>query len=269
MKRAYEEDLEKIYIFLNENLDQCVYIYIDITTYGLKNPNITLWYSEYEGSINSVAMKYYDSFQLCSIDEKLDKERIDQLLLEYPVKSVSGSINIIKALEPHFAGKCDCNYGIVVKETKYKRLPGVERVEEATVEDCAEIAELLCADEDFGGTYEVDVLTKQLEDRINTGAGRSFVIKENGKIVAHAATFAEADKLVVYSGLMVDEKYRNKMYGVILYEFMKSVCIKEGKTVYAFRIKEDMKKYVKSPGTVVCGEYGKFTEMEGERNCEG
>lgn len=261
MKRAYEEDLERILVFLNENLDHCVYIYIDITKYGLDNPNIKLWYSEYEGCINSVAMKYYDSFQLCSIDEKLDEEGIYQLLRDNPVKSVSGSANIIRILEPYFAGKCDCNYGIVVKETKYKMLPGVERVEEATVEECFEIAELLCTDYEFADTYEVDVLAKQLEDRIKTGAGRSFVIKEKGKIIAHVATFAEADKLVVQSGLIVAPEYRNSLYGVVLHEYMKGVSIQAGKNVYAYRIKEDMKKYVKSPGTVVCGEYGKFTKI--------
>jgi len=261
MKLAYKEDLQRILSFLKKNLDHCVYIYIDITKYGLENPNIKLWYSEYDTEINSVAMKYYDSFQLCSVDEKKDEEKIKQLLTENPVKSISGSANIIRALKPYFEGKYECNFGIVVRETKYKMLPGAECVEEATVEDCLEIATLLCEDPEFGDTYDVDVLAKQLRDRINTKMGRNFILRKDGKIVAHCATFAEIDELVVQSGLIVLPEYRNRLYGIIIYEYVKKFYIEAGKTIYAFRINEDMKRYIKSPGTVACGEYGKFTRI--------
>lgn len=261
MRIANGEDLDKVIAFLKKNLDDCVYIYIDIVKYGIEHPHITLWFSEYENGINSVAMKYYDSFQLFSIDTQLDREKICKVLTDNPVKTISGSENIIREIESELQGKYDCNYGIVVKETKYKKLPGFDKVEAATVDDCYEIACLMCQDEEFGRNYDVAVLAKQLEDRINTGMGRSFVMREKDEIVGHVATFAEVDDLVVQSGLMVSSKCSNPFGGIILHEYMKGVSLDAGKSVYAFRIKEEMKKYEKSPGTIICGHYGKLTKV--------
>lgn len=263
MKRADGKDLDRVIAFLRENLDDCVYIYIDIVKYGLEHPDVKLWFSECNNSINSVAMKYYDSFQLFSKNAEMDKDIICNVLEEYPVKTISGSENVIREIETRLKTEYDCNYGIVVKETKYKKMPGFDKIEEATVQDCYEIACLMCQDEEFGRNYDVKILSKQLADRIETGMGRSFVIREEGEIVGHVATFAEVDDLVVQSGLMVSDKAKNPFCGLILHEYMKGVSLDKGKSVYAFRIKEEMKRYEKSPGTVICGHYGKLTKIGG------
>ena len=263
MKLAKQTDVNKLIIFLKENIEQCVYIYIDITKYGVEHPEIKLWYSENNQGINSVIMKYYDSFQMFSLDVKQDIEKIGSVLKENPVKTISGNEALIKELEMHFSDKYDVNYGIVVRETRYKKIPGFEKVEPATIKDCEAIAHLMCEDEEFGENYDEDVLAKQLADRIETGMGRSFVMRENDEIVGHVATFAELDDLVVQSGLIVSNKAKNPFCGLILHEYMKGVSLENGKSVYAFRIKEEMKKYEKSPGTVICGHYGKLTKIGG------
>ena len=188
-------------------------------------------------------------------------DKICQLLEKYPVKTISGSENIIKEIAPRLSGCYDCNYGIVVKETRYKKLPGFEQVEEATINDCYDIACLMCEDEEFGRNYDVDVLTRQLADRIDTGMGKSYVLREEEKIVGHVATFAEVDDLVVLSGLIVSPLCKNRFGGIVLHEYLKSVYLEEGKFIYAFRIKDKMQRYEKSPGTIICGNYGKLTKV--------
>lgn len=259
MKEAKTKDLDRLIAFLKENVDHCIYIYIDVIQYGLDHKYMKVWFAENDSEITSVAMKYYDSFQLFSKNVQTDREEIIKLLEENSVKTISGDINIIQSIETKFNDDYDVNYGIVVKETKYKKLHGFEKVEIATKDDCPEIAHLMCQDSEFGENYDEDILIKQLDDRMTSGMGRNFVIRENGEIVGHVATFAETDDLAVQSGLMVSEKCSNVLCGLILHEYMKGISLEAGKTVYAFRIKEEMKKYEKSPGTIICGQYGKMT----------
>ena len=261
MKLANRSDINKIILFLKENVEHCIYIYIDIVKYGVEHSDIKLWYSETNKEINGVVMKYYDSFQLFFVDVEQDKQEICRILEENPVKTISGNEELIKAIEKYFSDTYVANYGIVVKETKYKKLPGFDKVEPASISDCEAIAHLMCQDEEFGNNYEETELARQLKDRMQTGMGKSFILRENGEIVGHVATFAEVDDLVVQSGLIVSKKCKNPFSGLILHEYMKSVSLDAGKTVFAFRIKEEMQKYEKSPGTIICGNYGKLTKV--------
>lgn len=263
MKLANKADVNNIILFLKEHVDHCIYIYIDIVKYGVEHPDIKLWYSETNKGINSVLMKYYDSFQIYSLDVERDKKEICHILEDNPVKTISGNEEVIRTIEKCFLEAYVVNYGIVVKETKYKKLPGFDKVEPALISDCEAIAQLMCQDEEFGNNYEENELARQLKDRMQTGMGKSFVLRENGEIVGHVATFAEADDLVVQSGLIVSKKAKNPFSGLVLHEYMKGVSLENGKSVYAFRIKEEMKKYEKSPGTVICGHYGKLTRIGG------
>ena len=72
MELAKEKELEEIYAFLQKNLADCLYLYIDVKKYGLQNPNMTVWVERKgeEKRISTVIMRYYDSIQMASEDEK-------------------------------------------------------------------------------------------------------------------------------------------------------------------------------------------------------
>lgn len=259
LKIAEVKELGRIIAFLEEYIDHCVYIYIDIVKYGLTHEHIKLWYTERGCKINTVAMKYYDSFQLFSVDVMLDKDKVCTLLRDNPVKTISGNYELIEVLAKNMQDEYEINYGVIVKEDKYREVPGFEKVEAATEKDCYEIAQLMCQDREFNSNYEVDILAEQLANRIKTGVGRSYIIREQEQIVAHVGVFAEAGNVVVESGLIADARYRNRFYGLIIHECLMKILLSEGKKVYGFRIKEEMKNCTFATDEKVCGYYGKMT----------
>lgn len=260
MEKLQALETDSVLEYLKKNVADCLYLYIDISIYGLNNPNMNVWVSRKNGEINTVVMKYFDSFQIYSESEEWDEQGVLDLIYEYGVTTISGKKRMIERLAPILGDIYQAAYGIVVKEDKYRSLKQFEQVEQATIDDVQEIAELMCTDEEFGSNYSVEVLANQLADRIKTRMGRNFVIRQNEKIVAHVGVFAETHDVAVESGLIVSNEVKRSLLGVIIHEYIKMKLISEGKEVFAFRIKDNMIRCADVANIGVCSEYGKLTK---------
>lgn len=258
IKELTESKMKEVQDYLNTYFLECIYICADLQIYGVNSPDVKFWYEEKEGKLQTVFMKYYDSFQIFSGDNDWAAEEYAEWICSFGVTTICGKKSMIEKLEKlleHY----EAAYGIIIEEKGYKEFPQFSMIHQAKIEEAEEIAELICRDEEFKSNYSVDVLTRQLKDRIRKGIGRSFVLREGNILAAHVSTFVENDKIAVESGLIVDAAYKNKFYGLIIHEYLKKVLAEEGKSIYAFRIKENMKRYTHLANEVVCGEYGKMT----------
>lgn len=280
MRRAGEQDKEAILAYLKKEIADCLYMYIDIYNYGIASDNITVWLHEQEGQIELVAMKYYDSFQVYSHKRGIDVTPILELMREHPVRMISARRDIIEQLTS-VCSDYTATYGAVFDVSYIRRVVEVKvpvkkdtfdetekeavfNVTMATVADTREIAELICTDASFNANYDVDNLAAQLAERIRTRTGRSAIIRIDGRIVAHVATYAEAEKIAVMSGLVVLPEYRNKGVMDGLSDYMGWRLIKEGKTLYAFAISKKTIRYYRAIYKE-CGEYGKLVKKEAEK----
>lgn len=261
IKRLNKKDESKALEYLEKYFADCIYLCIDLKRYGTEHPEVLFWYSEAEGELNTVLMKYYDSFQIFSADQSWKAEEYAAFMERFHVTTINGNAEVIQKLDKCMKGY-RAAYGVVVQEKKYKEFPQFSLISRAAKEDAGKIARLMCSDKEFGDNYTIEDLSRQLADRMREKIGRSYVLREDGKIVAHVGTFIEDEKIVVESGLIVDEAYKSKFYGLIVHEYLKKVIMEEGKTVYAFRIKDNMQRYTEAGNDDVCGHYGKMTRRE-------
>ena len=98
--------------------------------------------------------------------------------------------------------------------------------------DVPEIAALLASDPALGGQYTPEGLAEQLLERMRTGMGRSFVIRRDGRIAAHVATYAECPEFMVTSGLVVHPDYRDTPCFFWLDQWVARLAEAEGKAQY-------------------------------------
>lgn len=258
MVQATNNDKEKLITYLKSDIDNCVYLYIDIKTYDICSDDIKVWFEENDGSVNLVVMKYYDSFQVYSRDEKIELIKVLDLINEYNISMISGPRWIIEIVEKNLA-KYEATYGEVFECDSGEVNVEDGIVQEATVDDAYEIAELICSDEVFSKNYKVNELARQLEDRIRAGLGRSYFIRVDGKMVAHTGTFAECDDIVVSSGSVVLREYRKTDYFSTLGYYFENKIHRENKRIYAFSTNKRMIKYLRNISRS-CGQYGKLTK---------
>lgn len=256
MREVVEEDKERILEYLRKGLHDCLYLYIDVMNYGVVSENIKIWVEEEQGEIMLVIMKYFDSFQVYSHNSPCNIESVLQLLRQHPVAMISARKDIVQQLKGKLEGY-KAEYGAVYLMDKYRKMGEVKKVQIATQEDAEEIAELICSDEELGEPYTVKDLASQLAERIRTKTGRSYIIYENGEIVAHSATYAETKGIAVVSGTIVKAAYRNTNCYMILANYIMQELVKEGKAAYTFAISEKMRCNMDKVHTR-CGEYGRL-----------
>lgn len=260
MKEARESDRERILRYLKRDVKDCVYLYIDITNYGISSAHMKVWYTEENGELSLVAMKYYDSYQIYSHKTDCGLDGLCGLLRENPAAMVSGRKDLIERLERELEGYT-ATYGIVF--CFYTNPSGRSQESEfqiirATQEDTMDIARLMCSDDNFAAHYTVEGLSGQLADRIHTKTGRSYIARnDKGELIAHIATFAETEDVAVVSGAVVLPEYRKTDVFVQLDSYMGYHMWQEHKRLYAFANSKKMIKLQKMYGTV-CGEYGKL-----------
>lgn len=259
-----ESEVDKLLSDLRENVQDCLYIYIDLAKYRLSNPNITVW-ADWNGKVaDSVVMKYHDGFQIYSREEDKNTHDILKLIQEYQPERISGSEAIIQELEILCKDQYTSTFGVVFRRTKAQLYvtPTEKCCTFADLSDIPEIVDLLLSEKEFRDYYTRDELIEQLEDRYRTKMGRSMVIRESGKIVGHVATFAETDDMAVVSGAVVDKAYRKTDYFYTLSnEFYDQICRIEQKDAYFFSTSKRhitlFNKYF-----MTCSSYGKLVKIK-------
>jgi predicted GNAT family acetyltransferase len=137
---------------------------------------------------------------------------------------------------------------------------GIEKVEEAKEEDIPEIVDLILMDEENSSSYTSDELAEQMLDRMRTGMGTSYIIRENGKIVAHLSIAAQTDKFRVAALTIVHPDYRNTLYGTMVDSFLINELGKDGKRNFAFMMDERRIRMFLVMGNTLAAEYGKLVK---------
>lgn len=267
LKRMQQADVGRVLSCLREEIPNCLYLYIDVSVYGASNPNMTVWFDEDEQGVRLVVMKYHQSFQVYANRGEDCPEKIVSLAKRLRPTGISGPKAIIERVAPALCGEAGYKeeYGEIVEllplpqdwiDDILRENEGVVR--QAAGQDALEIARLICLDPDLGGQYTPQALAAQLEERMRTGMGRSWIIRRDGRVVAHSATFAECADVAVASGLIVHPDYRKSdCYGRIE-AYPQAPIQAEKKRIFAFFTNQKLLRYVKCCGNPKAADYGKL-----------
>ena len=262
LSKADKEDEKLMLEYLWDDIANGLYLYIYILNYGIASGKLQVYLSgrNYEEG-PAVVMKYYNSFQIYKHNGELNEtelEDVSRLIQQDKVKMISGQKTVIQQLEAIEGYKA--TYGVVYLMDRFRRITDDSLVKRAVEEDAKDIAMLICEDADIGGHYDIEGLEEQLKDRMRSNTGRSYIIRNDGKILAHTATYAETGSLAVVGGTIIAEEYRNSGYYMILSNYITGVLNGEGKSVYTFSISDKMIKFHEKMHTR-CGEYGKLEAL--------
>lgn len=258
MIKLTNENLNKILNYMEDDLPNCLYLYGDIVRYGLDDPNMTVWYSEKNGSVNAVIMQYFTGSHVYSKNLDCDIEEIISKLQEINPDRVSSQREIIEELHKRLNNIYDVEYGCVFKLTSYRKMKSPVVIEKAEASEAGEIADLMMTHELYSRSYEKEELAEELANRIKNGIGRSYIIRENGRIIAHDGVNLETDKYAVEGLALVHDDYRNTLYGAFLDSYMINDLGEEGKELYCMIVEgRRLDSFVKL-GNKVQATYGKM-----------
>lgn len=264
-----QEALTCILDYLKEDQPNCLYLYADLAVYGLRNPNIQIWYDQDGQGIRMVVMKYHKNFQIYTNRAYENINGVLKLIEQEMPFGISGRKEIITSLEDHLKDLYHAEYGVVfrgktpdVDKLKRRMADCTVDVEVAQEKDAPAIAHLLCMDEELGSSYTEASLTEELSERIRTGMGRNFIIRKGERIVAHNATYAECNNFAIDGGLMVHPDFRNTEYANWITIKSNLILLEEGKKQYFFVTKRKIIRWHTISGAEQVAEYGKLSLIE-------
>ena len=225
---AVENDVKRLLEYLEQDLKNCLYSYIDLKKFGITNPNLTVYFDG-EDKIRCSALKYYEGLQLFDGAGTMDAPATAELIRSLNSHIVSSTVEVIEKLYPLLKDSYEMEQGYVTEMLSIPEGTISEEVRQATVEEYDEIAALICSDEGVGGHYVPEELKEQLLTRLEEGFGRNYILKRDGEIVHHAATYAEQDNLAVISGVITREDWRGKGVGTLAVRKLCYDLLQEGK----------------------------------------
>ncbi len=228
-KLAEKSDVPKILDYLEQDLKNCLYSYIDLKKFGLENPNLTVYFDESEEVICCTALKYYEGLQLFDASGSIDAEATVALIKKLDSHIVSSTVDVIEKLYPLLKTDYTMEQGFVTEMISMPECEISEQVCQAKVEEYDEIARLICSDDGVGGHYAPEEIKEQLITRLEEGFGRNYILKYEGEIIHHAATYAELDNLAVISGVITRRDWRGRGVGTLAVSKLCRDLLKEGK----------------------------------------
>lgn len=232
---AKESNVKELLSFFETDLKNCLYSYIDLKKYGIQNENLQIFIYKNQDKLTTVATKYYNGLQLFHDHHFTFPIQSTMSLIEKLNPSIiSSTLDVIEALAPLYKKEWEVEKGYVTSLSQTLQEDFPYSIEEATQHDLNEISRLICMDEGLGGHYSVPELEAQLSTRMKEQFGRNYIIRQQGTIVCHAATYAEIDNLAVISGVITHPKYRGMGFAAAVVSKLCKDLLLEGKQPHLF-----------------------------------
>jgi GNAT superfamily N-acetyltransferase len=219
-----------------EALGKCphrnLYILADLLKYGFDGEEYEFYCSRDfdDGSVNWVLMKNYSTAQLVVFnDEEVSSipDRLNGTSIIFcddaSLSSIRKYINIVKTKEGRVS---------LLPKDHHIAVPDSPRA--VISDEFMEISNLICSDAEMGQVNVPEQLSKSMESRYAQSFGRSFVIKADGKIICHVASYAESESYVVLGGVITHPDYRGKGYATSIVKTACRYFQEEGKDLYLF-----------------------------------
>jgi hypothetical protein len=255
---ANESNINELLSYFEKDLKNCLYSYIDLKKYGIDNPDLKIYYYKTNNVISAVATAYFNGLQLFQYNTNFPINATVSLIKELNPTIVSSTTSVIDLLSDSFMGIYEVEKGFVTSLSKTSQAYEANNVIRATYGDLDEIAELICSDKGLGAHYSVYQLREQLLTRMEEDFGRNYMIRQNGQIVCHAATYAEVDNLAVISGVITHPDFRGKGLALELVTKLCDDLLLEGKQPHLFYYTKDSERLYKKIGFDSPSNWGKL-----------
>ena len=249
----------EILSYIGDEYYKCLYLYIDMQQYGCSSEFTKTWIQEDNGEITAVLLAYHSAIHVYSKQLNFDVQELTNFLIEKKPSIICASAELIKLLEPQMSTYGFISeYGHIGKYIHSEPSPVNCDISIANKEEVKQIAELLYNDDDIGSSYTMEDLVKQIEERIDSGFVRSYVIKQDNHVVAHLATGAEIAKLCTVCYGITNSNYRGRGYFRNLMVYLCTELENEGKEIYSVYYMENARKQHHKVGFVDCCAFGKL-----------
>lgn len=211
-----------------------MYIFIDLKKYGIDDENFNVWIQySHQNEICAIISEYYGGIQIYSKKYDLIADEIVEFVKTKDSNVIFGmkeTLDKIKELMPEYF----IELGTVGELSNIIVSPN-DNVYSASIDEIADIVEIVAQDENIGKPYGYKSLYSQYCERKINNFGRNFILRDqNGEIICHAGTYAEIPELAVIGGVITSTDYRGKGFAKTTLASLCNQLQQEKKRIFSF-----------------------------------
>lgn len=256
IREIIDEEVKRLEEYLNKDKFQNPYFYIDLLSFGYKSDNVQVYITDSQDGLCYI-YRYYDTVQLYIPNGMtFPKKELIEFLKENKFQMISGSSKLINEISNDLSLSYCLNNGVIMSYGGYDVSISDEQICYATLQECPEIARLICSDEKIGGHYDVDNLANQLSNRLTSHNCRNVILRLNDKIISHAATYAEEKDMAIIGGVITLKDFRGCGYAKKCVVELVKCLLKENKVPLLFCYDDKTIFWYKSMGWNIIAECG-------------
>lgn len=228
------KDVNNVFSYIGNDYGKCLYMYIDLKKYGLKNKNFNVWIQINNQEICCIISKYYTGIQIYSKSNNFIVTEVIDFIKKNNPSMISGmqrTIGLIQDSFPEYLSEI----GTVGKLVELVYPPN-SNAYLASFDELNEIVKIVSNDKNLGKPYGYDLLYKQYYERKKDKFGRNFILRDNitNEIICHVATYAELPELCVFSGVITSPKYRGKGFSKGTLAALSKELLGENKEIFSY-----------------------------------
>lgn len=251
--------IQEIVDYIGKEYGKCLYLYIDLIKYGCNSEFTNVWKDVDGNRIRMVMLAYHSALHLYSQNLDFNVDEIVRFIRDMNPSIICASKPLIERIESSLSNDGYISeFGHIGKRTSSPQMKEKHQVELAKEEDVDQIARLLYEDDDIGASYTYDDLVAQINERLSQGFVRSFVIRQDNKIVAHLGTGAEIQNLCTINYVITDLDYRGKGLSSSLFSYACQQLESEGKEIFSVYYPENSRRLHHKMGFEDFCEFGKL-----------
>lgn len=259
MRKATVKDADAVIAYLRENRADCLYMYINACHYGMDTPDVVFWLDDYDGAIQCVLSRYYNCFRLYCNDGYDRLESIAQQINEEPHTLVYCSTELRVRIEPLLASIYQSEVTYMMRISGRYRNFDFSQVKLAREEDVPEIVQMLDDDPFYAGQCEPERLKRQMIDRMRTGMGCTFILRDgDGRLAATDSIMAQAGDVMIASQFLCRADMRKKFVAETMENYIIKYAADAGKELYAPLVEERRIRQFEAYGGTLQGEMWKM-----------
>ena len=235
IRRLTKNDHEICLRLLRTKPAENIFIIGDIEVYGYEQEFQKLWGDFNEsGELVAILLKFEENY-IPFAPHSFDASGFAEIMTNDPsFKMMSGLKKITEQIEAFlqpFKRKRQLYYAKCKELYTNENSVDLSSIQQALPHDAEELVELLNSVPEFSGsTMTLERKIRELENR----SSRSFIIREDGKIVSTASTAAENSMSAMVVGVATVESYKKKGYATKCLLKLCSQLIHEGKELCLF-----------------------------------
>ncbi|MGC4018505.1 MAG: GNAT family N-acetyltransferase [Muricomes sp.] len=262
VKECTEQDRAALMAYLKQEPVYNTFMLADIEDFGFNEKFQTVYMDVEQGECLGVYLCFYNSLILYSKDGNMNIPFLEQLFSWYIPDVVMGKIENVRMVQrvlPDYHIEARGLYLFKDADCLVQENP---EIRQASGEDIDDIFAFLQSIPELRSLYR----SKQMiADRIHNNNGIHCLIRENGKIIAHANSTAECEETVMIGGVAVAPGYRGRgLASQIVSALCRQILAKE-KRPCLFCSQEEAHNLYYNIGFRRAGDWGTLTELPAQQ----